>query len=102
MLAADPRHLQQAYNFSEGTVRGPWNEGEMKDLGKDFVYIESPVDYIKQTAGMTNLPDDYSKELKATEKLNKEMSEIKSAEVKNVEPKGVAQWSIYDSEGIKS
>jgi len=44
------------------------------------------------------LPDDYTKELKATEKLDGEMSAVKSAEVKDAEPKGVAQWSTYTNE----
>jgi Mn-containing catalase len=96
VLAADPRYLQQAYNFSDGSVRGPWNEGEIKGMGKEFIYVENPIAYVKETEGQTKLPDDFSKELKATEKLNKEMSEVKSAEVKKAEPNGVAQWSTYD------
>jgi len=96
VLAADPRYLQQAYNFSEGTVRGPWNEGEIKGMGKEYIYVEKPVAYVQETAGLTNLPDVYSKELQATEKLDKEMSAARSAEVKDAEPKGVAQWSTYD------
>ncbi|NOW97196.1 manganese catalase family protein [Mucilaginibacter sp. SG564] len=97
VLAADPRYLQQTYNFSEGTVRGPWNEGEIKGMGKEFIYIENPLDYVQETDGQTKLPDDYTTELKAAEKLDKEMSAVKSAEVKNAEPKGVAQWSTYEA-----
>src|ERR1700753_1174876 len=89
VLAADPRYLQQVYNFSAGTVRGPWNEGEIKGMGKEFIYVADPIQYTKDTEGQTKLPDDYSKELKAAEKLDKEMSETKSAEAKNAEPKGV-------------
>jgi Mn-containing catalase len=95
VLAADPRFLQQAYNLSDGTVRGPWNEGEIKGMGKSYVYIENPITYIKETEGQTKLPDDYSKELKATEKKDKDMSAAKSEEVKKADPKGVAQWSTY-------
>jgi Mn-containing catalase len=95
VLAADPRYLQQAYNLSDGTVRGPWNEGEIKGMGKSYVYIENPITYIKETEGQTKLPDDYSKELKATEKKDKDMSAAKSEEVKKADPKGVAQWSTY-------
>jgi Mn-containing catalase len=95
VLAVDPRYLQQAYNFSEGTVRGPWNEGEIKGMGKNFIYVEDPIAYVHETDGLTKLSDDYSKELKATEKLDKDLSKVKSAEVKEAEPKGVAQWSTY-------
>jgi Mn-containing catalase len=95
VLAADPRFTQQAYNLSDGTVRGPWNQGEMPGLGKDFVYIANPIAQAHESKGHTVLPDDFSNELKDAEKLNKEMSKIKSAEVKSAEPEGVAQWSDY-------
>jgi len=99
VLAADPRFTQQAFNMSDGqTVRGPWNEGEMPDMGKDFEYIADPIAYVNQTSGMTALPDDRNKELKSTEKLNKEMSKVKSEEVTRAEPEGVAQWSTYTTE----
>jgi Mn-containing catalase len=99
VLAADPRYLQQAYNMSAGTVRGPWNEGEIKGMAKTFVYVEDPIAYVRETEGQSKLQDDFSKDLKATEKLDKEMSKVKSAEVKDAEPKGVAQWSTYTGNG---
>ncbi|MES2807244.1 MAG: manganese catalase family protein [Bacteroidota bacterium] len=95
VLGADPRFLQQAYNLSEGTVRGPWNEGEIKGMGKDFVYIENPIAYAKETQGQTIQPKEMEKALADKEKLDKEMSKIKSEEVKKADPKGVAQWSTY-------
>lgn len=98
VLASDPRHLQNTYNLSEGTVRGPWNEGEIKGMGKEFVYVEDPIAQARETDGQTELPQDFGKELKAKEKTDKQMSAEKSAEVTNAEPKGVAQWSTYDSE----
>ncbi|MES2275203.1 MAG: manganese catalase family protein [Bacteroidota bacterium] len=97
VLAADPRYLQNVYNLSEGTVRGPWNEGKIKGMGKEYIYIEKPLQQAKETEGQTKLPNDFSKELKDKEKLDKEMSKAKSAEVKDAEPKGVAQWSTYPS-----
>jgi Mn-containing catalase len=97
VLAADPRYTQQAFNLSDGqTVRGPWNEGEMPDLGKNFEYIEDPVAYVAETRGLSALPEDKSKELKSAQQQDKEMSKAKSAEVKDTEPKGVAQWSNYE------
>lgn len=95
VLAADPRFTQQAYNLSDGGVRGPWNQGEMPGLGKEFEYVEKPIEQVRETEGQTKLPDDYSKELKAKDKLDKDMSAQKSAEVKLTEPKGTAQWSTY-------
>ena len=95
VLAADPRFTQQAYNLSDGAVRGPWNEGEMPDMGIEWIFVEDPLQQVKDTRGQIELPQDFSKELKDTKKLDKEMSKTKSAEVKNSEPEGVAQWSTY-------
>jgi Mn-containing catalase len=95
VLAADPRYLQQVYNLSDGTVRGPWNEGEIKGMGKDFEYVEDPITYVKESEGLTNLGQDMKKALTETDKLNQKMSEVKSEEVKSAEPEGVAQWSTY-------
>lgn len=98
VLAADPRYLQNVYNLSDGTVRGPWNEGEIKGMGKDFNYIEDPLTQVKETEGQTKLPEDFGKELKATKKQDTEMSALKSTEVKEAEPKGIGQWSTYTAE----
>jgi len=101
VLASDPRFTQQYFNMSNGTeVRGPWNEGEMPGMGKDWKYIADPVSHVRESQGLTVLEDDNAKELKEAEKLNKQMSKEKSAEVKNSEPKGVAQWSTYTDEEI--
>jgi Mn-containing catalase len=98
VLQADPRYTQQYFNFSpEKSFTGPWNEGEMPGMGKDWEFIADPVAFSKETVGLTELPDDKSAELAETEELDKEMSEVKSAEVKDAEPEGVAQWSDYDS-----
>jgi Mn-containing catalase len=95
VLGADPRYLQQVYNLSAGTIRGPWNEGEIQGMGKEFEYIEDPIAYVQETQGLTNLPDPKKSELADAQKLDKKMSEVKSAEVKKTDPKGVAQWSTY-------
>ncbi|PWK79065.1 Mn-containing catalase [Mucilaginibacter oryzae] len=95
VLAADPRYTQQAYNLSEGSVRGPWNEGEMPGLGKEWIYVENPLQQVKETEGQANTSENFTKELKATEKLNKDMSDLKSNEVKSAEPDGLSQWSTY-------
>ena len=98
VLQADPRYTQQYFNFSpENSFTGPWNEGEMPKMGKDWEFIADPVAYSKETKGLTDLPDDKEEELEETEALDIEMSEVKSAEVKNAEPDGVAQRSDYKS-----
>jgi Mn-containing catalase len=96
VLQADPRFTQQYFNLSEPkSVRGPWNEGEMPDLGKPWEYIEDPAQHVKQTQGLSELEDPKKKDLKAADAMDKEMSELRSTEVKSSEPTGVASWSDY-------
>ena len=64
-------------------------------MGKDFEYVADPIAYVQETEGLTALPDDKDRELKSTEKLNQDMSKVKSEEVTKAEPEGVAQWSTY-------
>ena len=99
VLATDPRFTKQAFNLSNGnSVRGPWNEGEMLDMGKDWNYIADPVAYVKETQCLTKTDKSLDKELKQTQKLDKEISALKSGEVKQADPQGVAQWSTYINE----
>jgi Mn-containing catalase len=101
VLAADPRFTQLAFNMSDGqTVRGPWNEGEMPGMGLNFEYIADPVSYVKETQGLSSENQDFDKQMEATEKLNKKLSEVKSEEVKSADPEGVAQWSTYGTEKL--
>ena len=97
VLAADPRYVQKVFNMSAGTVRGPWNQGEMPGMGKNWEYIEDPIACVNETDGLSILEKGMEKPLADAEKLNKKMSEVKSEEVKSSEPEGVAQWSDYEA-----
>jgi Mn-containing catalase len=98
VLQADPRFTNQYFNLSQGeSVRGPWNEGEMPITGKSWNYVADPIAHVNETAGLQNQEKGIEKEMKATEKLNKELSKVKSAEITSAEPEGVAQWSNYDT-----
>jgi Mn-containing catalase len=96
VLAADPRYVQKVFNMSAGTVRGPWNEGEIPGMGKNWEYVEDPLAYVQDTDGLTQQEEGMDKALTETDQLNKKMSKEKSGEVKSAEPKGVAQWSDYE------
>src|ERR1700759_1778688 len=74
VLASDPRVTQQVYNLSDGAVRGPWNQGEIPGMGKDFVYVENPIQQARETEGQTKLPEDFKSELKDKDKTDKQMS----------------------------
>lgn len=99
VLQADPRFTQQYFNMSPAqSVRGPWNEGVMPETGKEWIYVEDPIAHVTETQGLTTTDKNTEKELAATEKLNKQMSEVKSNEVNAPQPEGVAQWSDYSAE----
>lgn len=53
---------------------------------------------MKETQGLQDREKGIEKEMKLTEKMNKELSKIKSAEITSAEPKGVAQWSNYNGQ----
>lgn len=98
VLQADPRFTQQYFNLSpDQSVRGPWNQGEIPGMGKQWEYIENPLQHIKDTKGLSELPDPMEAELEATQEQDQELSKVKSEEVKKAEPTGTAQWSDYQS-----
>ena len=97
VLAADPRYVQKVFNMSAGTVRGPWNEGEIPGMGKSWEYIEDPLAYVQETDGLSQQEKGMGEALAETTQLNKKMSKEKSTEEKSAEPKGVAQWSDYET-----
>ena len=98
VLQADPRFTQQYFNMSPAeSVRGPWNEGTMPETGKEWIYVEDPIAHVKETEGLTTKEKGIDEKLAETEKLNKQMSELKSEEVNSAQPEGVAQWSDYSS-----
>lgn len=98
VLQADPRFTQQYFNFSpEKSVQAPWNTGEMPDMSKEWQYIPDPQTYVKQTQGLTDNEDTYNAELEQMDKVNQQMSQMRSEEVRMAEPEGTASWSDYDT-----
>lgn len=96
VLQPDPRYTQQYFNLSpEKSVRGPWNTGEMPEMGKNWDYIENPLSHVKQTIGLTDLEDPKEDELTEMESTNREMSDLRSEEVKAAEPEGTSVWSDF-------
>jgi len=102
VLQADPRFTNQYFNLSQGqSARGPWNEGEMPITGKSWDYVADPIAHVKETEGLQNQEKGIAKEMKAIEKLNKELSKARSTEITSAEPEGVAQWSNYNGQDSK-
>lgn len=87
---------QQYFNLSpDQSVRGPWNQGEMPNMGKSWEYVEDPLNYVNETEGLTDLEDSMEGELEEMDRLNEKMSAMRTKEVKAAEPEGIAAWSDY-------
>jgi len=103
VLQSDPRHSNTYFNMSSGAeARGPWNDGTSTQLGETWQYIADPLAKVDQTDGLQDLkPEGTDRTLKSMEKTDKEMSKIRSEEVKSATPMKDIQWSMYGEDKIK-
>ncbi|MDQ0638472.1 Mn-containing catalase [Pedobacter sp. W3I1] len=96
ILQSDPRFTQQYFNLSSPTsARGPWNQGSMPKMDKEWEYIADPLNHVTATAGLTNQDEEKLDESEQTNAMSIQLGEIRSLEVDQSEPEGVAQWSTY-------
>ncbi len=98
ILQGDPRFSNTYFNLSNGpeSFRGPWNEGKSPDMQEEWEYIENPIEYIYETKGLTTKKITGTKRTAdSTMKKEKELSKIRSKEIKSSVPKGEMQWSDY-------
>lgn len=104
VLQGDPRYSNSYFNLSSGaSVRGPWNQGTSPELGEEWQYIEEPIQHVRETHGMMDVQaTGTSRTLEETHKKDKEMSKLRSEEVKSASPKGPNQWSAYPQEKPES
>ena len=103
ILQGDPRYTNKYFNMSNGaSSRGPWNEG-INILGDEWQYVEDPLAHVIETQGMLkDEPTGAAKTEKEVSLLNKDLSEVRSKEVKSAIPKGENQWSSYPQEELDS
>jgi Mn-containing catalase len=77
-------------------IRGPWNEGMSTKLGETWQYIDDPIRHVVETQGLTNIqPTGTNVTMDAADKKTREISKMKSEEIKSAVPKGENQWSTY-------
>lgn len=97
VLQRDPRFANKYFNMSKGQeARGPWNEGTMPRTGEPWNFISDPIAHVEETKGLqADEQSDIKNKMSQTEELNKEVSKLKSTEIKETEMDGVAQWSTY-------
>lgn len=97
VLQSDPRYSNKYFNMSNGEdARGPWNEGVSPELGESWEYVSDPIEHVKRTRGMTDGKiSGTDRTLEGVEKMNKELSDKKRAEIDAAMKENPNQWSKY-------
>jgi Mn-containing catalase len=99
VLQGDPRFTHTYFNMSNGaSARGPWNQGQGPwGPGEQWVYIDDPIEQVRQTHGQLrgSSPAGTPQTEDQVQKLNEQLSKMRSEEVKSRVPKGENQWSSY-------
>ncbi|MEI6947019.1 manganese catalase family protein [Paraflavisolibacter sp. H34] len=95
ILQSDPRYSNLYFNMSSGNdFRGPWNQGQSSHLGETWQFIEDPIKHVIQTNALLDQESEGTDRTeKKVQKLNKEMSELRSSEVNAAAPPGPQQWN---------
>lgn len=104
-LQGDPRFTHAYYNMSSGaSARGPWNEGQGPwGAGESWEYIEDPMNQVVETQGQLR------KEIRGSshnqdevQRVNQELGQQRSQQVKAAVPAGANQWSNYPQKDLAS
>ncbi len=103
VLQADPRFSHTYFNLSNGvSARGPWNEGQGPwPQGEHWEYVEDPVKHVIATQGLHEHEPHGTKMTQAeVDKKNKELSNLRSQQVKSSMPSNGAgnQWNTYPAD----
>lgn len=97
VLQSDPRHSNTYFNLSSGAeAKGPWNDGTSTQFGETWQYIADPLAKVDKTEGLLNLkPQGTERTEKSMQEADKELSKLRSNEVKSATPMKDIQWSTY-------
>jgi Mn-containing catalase len=97
VLQGDPRFTHAYFNMSEGEdARGPWNQGQGPWSEGNWNYIDDPVRQVEQTHGLIEQPiEGTTLSEKEAQQIDKELSEMRSREVRSVAQSGPTEWSAY-------
>ena len=103
ILQGDPRFTHSYFNMSNGAdARGPWNEGQGPwPEGEQWNYINNPQQFVEDTKGQTDLPSGMTYRAAAeVNRVDRQMSEYRSREVRAAVPDGENQWCNYPQESL--
>jgi Mn-containing catalase len=95
VLQSDPRFSNVYFNMSSGNdFSGPWNSGKTTQFGEEVQYVADPIAYVMETNGLLQHEAAGTDRTESgVQKLNKELSGQKSAEVNSANPPGLMQWN---------
>ena len=95
---SDPRYSNVYFNMSNGKeYRGGWNQGESVELGEQWQYVKDPVQFVRDTNGLTDQePMGTNRTVASSEAASVALGKERSEEIKAGVPKGDNQWSEYE------
>lgn len=105
VLQGDPRHTHTYFNLSNGSdARGPWNEGQGPwGAGEEWEYVNEPLKHVIDTEGEINhRPTGSSMSEDEVARKDRELSRIRSEEVKSKTTSAPTQWSCYPQDTLES
>jgi Mn-containing catalase len=100
VLQSDPRYSNLYFNFSSGNdFKGPWNEGTSTQMGETFQFIEDPIKHSMETNGLLDqVPEGTDRTEEMVQKLNDQLSELRSETVNAATPTKDIQWNLASSQ----
>lgn len=105
VLQGDPRYTHVYFNMSDGaSARGPWNEGQGPwPKGEQWQYVDEPRETVVETNGLVDQPISGTRKThEDVSELERELSRVRSEEVKAAVPLRGNQWSDYPQEVLES
>jgi Mn-containing catalase len=100
ILQSDPKYSNLYFNMSSGNdFKGPWNQGVSTQLGETFQFIDDPVKHVMETNGLL-LQKSAGTDRTENEvaQLDKELSSVRSQEIKSASSMGEQQWNDPEAE----
>lgn len=105
VLQGDPRHTHTYFNMSNvASARGPWNQGRGPwGPGESWEYIEDPVRHVIETQGeVEHRPVGTTQSEDDVQRINRQLSKMRSQEIKQAVGTGTNQWCTYPQEHLQS